>query len=687
MFYIGRRGRVYTRVLLTASNPRSRRHRPALEVLEGRLLLDGGGHSFYVAPGGSDAADGSALHPWATIQQAADSVAPDDTVHVAPGTYDGAITTEASGTSTDRITFISDVPWGAKVRTTGSDISWTNEGDYVDIQGFDITGDGLHGIVNYASYVRIVGNHVHDIPAVDAGSEGGSGIEDGNYSAHGTDIIGNVVNDIGDPTNPDHRVQGIYLANSGEHVWNNVVYRVQAYGIHAWHAATNETVANNLVFGCGAGGILIGDGDTPGGVTNDHAIVSNNIVINNHGYGIKELGQTGTHNRYLNNLVYGNDDGAFSLQNGNVDQSTVVAGPRFINYQPAGSGDYHLASDSPCIDAGTSTGAPTTDHDGVQRPVGTGVNIGPYEWVPPTATFADAGFEQVAVGAGQFRYRPAGSPWTFAGSAGISANGSGFTAGNPPAPEGAQVAFLQRTGSFSQSVAGWAAGSYVLTFDAAQRGNSGTSRQDFRVLVDGVAVGTFTPSGTSYQSFTTAAFTVAAGAHTIAFQGLNSAGGDNTAFIDAMIGDAGFERVAVGAGQFRYRPAGSPWTFAGSAGISANGSGFTAGNPPAPEGAQVAFLQKTGSFSQSVAGWAAGTYVLTFKAAQRGNFQASRQDFRVLVDGVVVGTFTPSGTSYQSFTTAAFTRRGRGAHDHVPGTEHRRRRQHRLHRRRRLGHG
>ena len=138
------------------------------------------------------------------------------------------------------------------------------------------------------------------------------------------------------------------------------------------------------------------------------------------------------------------------------------------------------------------------------------------------------------MGAGQFRYRPAGSPWAFAGSAGIAANGSGFTAGNPPAPEGAQVAFLQKTGSFSQSVAGWAAGSYVLTFKSAQRGNFGTSRQDFRVLVDGVVVGTFTPSGTSYQSYTTATFTVGAGSHTIKFQGLNTAGGDNTAFVDAV---------------------------------------------------------------------------------------------------------------------------------------------------------
>ena len=103
----------------------------------------------------------------------------------------------------------------------------------------------------------------------------------------------------------------------------------------------------------------------------------------------------------------------------------------------------------------------------------------------------------------------------------------------PPAPQGVQVAFLQETGSFTQTVAGWAAGSYVLTFYAAQRGNFRASQQNFNVLIDGNVVGTFTPSGTSYQSYSTAVFTVTAGSHDH-FQGLDSAGGDNTAFIDAV---------------------------------------------------------------------------------------------------------------------------------------------------------
>src|SRR5204862_434248 len=124
----------------------------------------------------------------------------------------------------------------------------------------------------------------------------------------------------------------------------------------------------------------------------------------------------------------------------------------------------------------------------------------------------------------------------------------------------------------------------------------------------------------TYQNFTTAAFTVTAGSHTITFQGLDSAGGDNTALIDAVgvapaltavFADRGFEQVSVGAGNFQYRPAGSPWTFTGGAGIAGNYSGFTSGNPSAPEGTQVAFLQGTGSYSQSVSNWSASSYVLT----------------------------------------------------------------------------
>ena len=48
----------------------------------------------------------------------------------------------------------------------------------------------------------------------------------------------------------------------------------------------------------------------------------------------------------------------------------------------------------------------------------------------------------------------------------------------------------------------------MLTFQAANRANNGVGQENFEVLIDGSVVGTFTPSSTSYQSYSTVAFPV-----------------------------------------------------------------------------------------------------------------------------------------------------------------------------------
>jgi hypothetical protein len=338
--------------------------------------------AYHVAPTGSDSADGSAQHPWATVQHAAKMAKAGDTVHVAPGEYREVVTTRANGTATARVRFVSDTRWGAKIRTHGAGACWDNYGDYVDIEGFDISGDGWIGIENWGSYVRMIGNHVHDIPARGTGGNGGAGIVNGNPRAHDSDIIGNVVHDIGDPEEASTLVHGIYLANAGGLIANNIVYRCQGLGIHCWHAADRATIANNLVFENQTGGIVVGAGDSPGGVIADHFLVTNNIAIYNKRYGISEYGEVGTHNRYLHNLVFGNARGGVRLLHGNLEQGTVAADPNLVNYRPDGTGDYHLAAGSPAIDAGTPLGAPATDLDGTARPQGAAIDIGPYEYGP-----------------------------------------------------------------------------------------------------------------------------------------------------------------------------------------------------------------------------------------------------------------------------------------------------------------
>ncbi len=171
-------------------------------------------------------------------------------------------------------------------------------------------------------------------------------------------------------------------------------------------------------------------------------------------------------------------------------------------------------------------------------------------------------------------------------------------------------------------------------------------------------MGSFTPAGASYAGYSTSTFTVTSGTHTIAFQGVDTAGGDNTAFIDAVnlapvapaVANAGFEAPSLGNG-FQYRPTGASWTFTGNSGESGNKSGFTGSNPNAPQGTQVGFVQTNGSFSQTIAGWTPGTYQISFQAAQRFN---NHQNFYVLVDGNSCGNFTPTGSSYATYTTMTF---------------------------------
>ena len=355
------------------------------------------GTNYYVSPNGNDSNDGSQQNPWATIQHAATVATAGATVHVAPGTYSGAITTQTSGTATSRIRFLSETQWGAAIRATAVGTIWSNTGDYVDIEGFDIAGNdpaSCDGIINYASYVRIVGNNVHDVGHDATACPYAAGVDNVPTNAgHDDDVIGNVVHDVGDFSHPNSLQHGIYHAILRGHIWNNQVYRAAGWGIHLWHAANQVTISNNTVFNNAYGGILIGDGDDTGGfppgVVDDYTVVTNNIVYGNglssaaSGYGIEEYGLTGTHNQYLNNLVYQNGPANWNLQNGNTAVGSISADPQFINYQPDGSGNYHLQSSSPAIAAGASLGAPTIDMTGAARP-STSADLGIYQSNSPS---------------------------------------------------------------------------------------------------------------------------------------------------------------------------------------------------------------------------------------------------------------------------------------------------------------
>ncbi|WP_238552037.1 right-handed parallel beta-helix repeat-containing protein [Herminiimonas sp. CN] len=303
-------------------------------------------------------------------------------VHVADGTYNEQVTTNSSGTASAYITYVSDNKWGAKIVSpgTGTTAAWQNNGDYVAILGFDVTGGGAVGINHSGSGDIASYNHVHNIPAVGCTGYGGAGIGFDNYNGKSGFLAdSNVVNDIGPLGTTCFRVQGIYPSIPNGTVSNNIIYRVVGYAINTGHNSYTSKIVNNTMFGNGnpsldGGGIVITANDF---ATQSHGfIVANNIIYDNQGIGVHEEGSQGA-NTYTNNLIYGNNTNWGNL--GSSHTSDVAAAPQFVNYIRTGGGNYRLGSTSPAIGKGSTSYAPSTDFDAAIR--STTVNdLGAYKY-------------------------------------------------------------------------------------------------------------------------------------------------------------------------------------------------------------------------------------------------------------------------------------------------------------------
>ncbi|MFS2016025.1 choice-of-anchor Q domain-containing protein [Massilia sp. CT11-108] len=339
----------------------------------------------YVSTTGSDSNPGTQTAPVKSIARADALASAGTVIHVAAGTYrvsapaldNAGIKTSKSGTATARIKFVSDVKWGAKIIVSGTGITWDSRGSYVDIDGFDISGSGRHGILAAGANLTMTNNFIHDL-TISGGCNGSGGAAIDTYGpVGGVAIDRNVVRNIGaSMIGKCNTVQGIYIANANNVVTNNLVSGVAMAGIQQWHGATASTIVNNTVFRS-KDGILLGQGDagTTTGSANNY--VANNVVYDNTTYGIVELGKMAGNNRYVNNLVA--KSGTAMRVAGSVS-GTISSDPLFVAYQANGTGNYRLSSSSPAIDRGTSTSAPRVDLMLVARPRGAAVDIGAYEF-------------------------------------------------------------------------------------------------------------------------------------------------------------------------------------------------------------------------------------------------------------------------------------------------------------------
>ncbi len=152
----------------------------------------------YVATNGDDGNPGTRLQPFRSIKKAASVARPGTEVRVAPGNYPGSVTTTPSGNEKARISYVSEKKWGAKIIGDGDGAAWQNDGDYVDVVGFDISGDNEDGLSTAGSYSRLIRNQVHGFTPGNCMSTANSG-----YTLHDIDVMGNVVYGCGgQPTRP-----------------------------------------------------------------------------------------------------------------------------------------------------------------------------------------------------------------------------------------------------------------------------------------------------------------------------------------------------------------------------------------------------------------------------------------------------------------------------------------------------
>jgi parallel beta-helix repeat protein len=329
----------------------------------------------WVSPTGRDDDPGTKQRPLRQVQRAAVLAGPGTLVHVAAGIYAAVVTTR-SGTADAPIVFRSEGRWQAAVDAGGGMTAWTNTGNWVRIEGFDLDGSTYNGILSTGSHARFTGNHVHDIRSPNC-SRGGAGIVVESYVAVDNITADNVVERVVAPGDCG-MVHGIYYQSpDGGRIVNNLVSGCSGWGIHLWHnasriAVTNNTVVHNARGGIAVGGSLEGN-DLPPGIASG-VIVSNNIVADNGEFGISETGRVGK-NTFAENLSHGNALADYRLAGGRAPDQAVSGDPQFLNP----NSDYRLRFGSPALDAGDPAVAPSEDLDGTPRPTGPGIDLGAYE--------------------------------------------------------------------------------------------------------------------------------------------------------------------------------------------------------------------------------------------------------------------------------------------------------------------
>jgi len=292
-----------------------------------------------------------------------------DTIFVAPGTYTGSLNFLGKDVS-----LISQN--GAAATTINGNLGIAVVmGPGGTIRGFTITGASgdsgagiqVHGVGTLISENIFDGN---------AQTGGGFGAAIGGNNASAT-IERNIFRNN---TCDTQFLSGVvaFVNSSSPIIVNNVFENNPCRAINL--LGHLPRVINNTIVGnrTGVRADLRGD---------QHLHVYRNNIIFQNDVGLEtEFGTVADNPVWQNNLVFGNTTNYQGTPDLSGSAGNISSDPLLVN---SASGDYHLQSSSPAIDAGSSVDAPTVDFDGMSRPIdgdgtdGAAFDIGAFEAAAP----------------------------------------------------------------------------------------------------------------------------------------------------------------------------------------------------------------------------------------------------------------------------------------------------------------
>lgn len=284
--------------------------------------------TYYVAEDGNDAASGDMTAPWATLQQAADTVVAGDEVVVLPGSYVGFYL-DASG-------------------SPGAEITFSAQPGVLVTEENSQTPDGIN--LEGASHVVVEGFTVNGMERAGLRAVLGERVTFRNNRADGNGrwgILTGFVDDLlieGNLTSGSVVEHGIYVSNSGDRpiIRRNVVWNNSRNGIHMNGDAeqggdgiiSEAVVEANTIYSNGADG---GSGINCDGVQD--SLIVNNLLYDSHASGISlyriDGGGPSSGNLVINNTVIVASNGRWALNIQDDSADNEAFNNIFFNLHPS----------------------------------------------------------------------------------------------------------------------------------------------------------------------------------------------------------------------------------------------------------------------------------------------------------------------------------------------------------------